>query len=253
MGLTRSPFALYYQLDISNASTFPGVAKLLSAPLYHKYAYIRIHLSLFLNWGLHINGIWLGARIVCTSATSTYISTVCLSKVSSLSKFAVCLQQYVMKIRYNRTRTLNLNIPSYQIVETSDNDVVLGFGYRIPDFNRLLGIGLSTQKNDNRRRSTSQNVQNNQSMIEIDNSRSSFNNDLNIRFDLSNKITRALICTIEGGLTQATGGLRTVTLQFSADYSQSHITLKLFSTKTIFRHLFRRLHILLRQPARESA
>jgi cell surface protein SprA len=139
-----------------------------------------------------------------------------------------------LNIRYNRTRTLNLNIPSYQIVETSDNDVVLGFGYRIPDFNRLLGIGLSTQKNDNRRRSASQNVQNNQSMIEIDNSRSSFNNDLNIRFDLSNKITRALIRTIEDGLTQATGGLRTVTLQFSADYSLSRsLTLKAFFDKTI--------------------
>ncbi|OPZ15668.1 MAG: hypothetical protein BWZ06_00053 [Bacteroidetes bacterium ADurb.BinA261] len=71
-------------------------------------------------------------------------------------------------------------------------------------------------------------------MIEIDNSRSSFNNDLNIRFDLSNKITRALICTIEDGLTQATGGLRTVTLQFSADYSLSRsLTLKAFFDKTI--------------------
>ncbi len=214
-----------------------------SLTLYHKYAsqYRIGNYTSFLNWVSTSEAGDLGYIRDAVSGAPRPSSSYDISTVSLVESFnplleirSVFYNNMSLNIRYNRTRTLNLNIPSYQIVETGDNDVVLGFGYRIPDFNRLLGIGLSTQKNDNRRRSTSQNVQNNQSMIEIDNSRSSFNNDLNIRFDLSNKITRALIRTIEDGLTQATGGLRTVTLQFSADYSLSRsLTLKAFFDKTI--------------------
>ncbi|WP_238943986.1 T9SS outer membrane translocon Sov/SprA [Seramator thermalis] len=214
-----------------------------SLTLYHKYSsqYRVGNYSSFINWVATPEDDDLGYIRDAVSGAPLPSSPYDISHASLIESFnplleirSVFYNNMSLSIRYNRTRTLNLNIPSYQIVETGDNDVVLGFGYRIPDFNRLLGIKLNTQKNDDRRRRSSLNAKDDPSKIEADNLRSSFNNDLNIRFDLSNKITRALIRTIEDGLTQATGGLRTVTLQFSADYSLSRsLTLKAFFDKTI--------------------
>jgi cell surface protein SprA len=214
-----------------------------SLTLYHNYSsqYRVGSYTSFLNWVSDSKDGDLGYVRDAVSGAAVPSSPYDISNVSLIESFnplleirSVFYNNLSLSIRYNRTRTLNLNIPSYQIVETGDNDVVLGFGYRIPDFNRLLGIRLNTQKKDDRSRRSSQNTNDNPTKIGIDNTRSSFNNDLNIRFDLSNKVTRALIRTIEDGLTQATGGLRTITLQFSADYSLSRsLTLKTFFDKTI--------------------
>ena len=46
-----------------------------------------------------------------------------------------------LKARYNSGRMLNLNIASYQIVESRNSEFVIGFEYRINDFNRVIGLG----------------------------------------------------------------------------------------------------------------
>lgn len=121
--------------------------------------------------------------------------------------------------RLNRTRSLNLNVSSYQIVETSDNDIVVGVGYRIADFNRIIGFGsnsITPRKRDE------------------DTFASNFNNDLNIRLDFSHKITNALIRKIDEEFTQPTSGLRTMSIRFSADYALSRsLTLRAFYDKII--------------------
>lgn len=132
-----------------------------------------------------------------------------------------------VNLRMNKTRTLNLNISSYQIVETSDNDFVFGLGYRIPDFNRIIGFG----SNSIRRRplSARQKTSATQEM-----QTSTFNNDLNIRVDVSHKITQALIRKIEDGFTQSTAGLRTTGIQVSADYAMSRaLTLRAFFDRMV--------------------
>jgi cell surface protein SprA len=111
--------------------------------------------------------------------------------------------------RINRTRAVNLNISSGRIIEMSDNDFVIGVGYRVPNFNRI--VFRRTNGTD-----FSENAP-------------SFSSDLNLRLDVSNKITHALVRQIEDGFTQATGGLRSTSIRFSADYAMNQaITLRAF-------------------------
>ena len=103
----------------------------------------------------------------------------------------------------NRARVLNLNITAYQIVESLQNEFIIGTGYRISDFNRILGI--NTRKADG------------------------FNNDLTIKADLSRRTNQALIRKIEENFTQPTSGSTIITLMISMDYSLSRaLTLRTF-------------------------
>ncbi len=106
--------------------------------------------------------------------------------------------------RYNNARTLTLNMSSYQIIESTQKEFVVGLGgYRINEFNRILGIHRS---------GTSQ-----------------INNDLNIKADISYKTTAALLRKIQENFTQATSGTTIVTLKVSADYTMSRaLTLRAF-------------------------
>lgn len=105
--------------------------------------------------------------------------------------------------RYNNARTLTLNMASYQIVESLQKEFVFGLGYRINEFNRLIGL---TSK-----------------------SSSQFNNDLNIKADFSHKTVEALLRKIQENYTQATSGTTIVTMKLSADYAMSRsLTLRAF-------------------------
>lgn len=137
-----------------------------------------------------------------------------------------------LHFRINKSRSLNLNIASYQIVETKDRDIVTGLGYRIPYFNRVLGLNSDISK---KRRSRTA-VTNDD--LTQDNSSRSFSNDLNVRLNISRKTTHALIRRIENRFTQATGGIKTTTISFSADYSLSRaISLRAFFDRIVNRPL----------------
>lgn len=133
--------------------------------------------------------------------------------------------------RINHTRSLNLNIASYQVVETNDNDMVFGLGYRLTDFNRIIGFGSNSIKAD-RRRTRVNRIRTTQT--DTPDNLPEFNNDLNIRVDVSHKVTQALIRKIEDRFTQATSGLKTTAIRFSADYALSRsLTLRAFFDKTV--------------------
>ncbi|WP_169337977.1 cell surface protein SprA [Proteiniphilum acetatigenes] len=139
-----------------------------------------------------------------------------------------------LHFRINRSRALNLNIASYQIVETSDRDIVTGLGYRIQHFNRIIGLGANSTQRERRRPSAGKTTGDTQP----DDRTAAFSNDLNIRLDISRKITHAMIRRIEEGFTQATSGIRTTTISFSADYSLSRlVTLRAFFDKMVHRPL----------------
>jgi cell surface protein SprA len=105
--------------------------------------------------------------------------------------------------RYNYNRTLTLNMSSYQIIESLNREFVFGFGYRINEFNRILGL---------KSKKTSQ-----------------INNDLNLKADISYRVNEALLRKIEEQFTQATNGTTIVTLKLSADYTMSRaLTLRAF-------------------------
>lgn len=99
------------------------------------------------------------------------------------------------RARYNYTRALNLNITAFQLVETLQKDFVIGAGYTINEFNKV--IGLRTR------------------------SATGFNNDLKINADLSRRTSQSLIRKIEDKFTEATSGTTVLTLKLSAEYTLS--------------------------------
>ncbi|NLY25497.1 MAG: hypothetical protein GX042_10905, partial [Bacteroidales bacterium] len=139
-----------------------------------------------------------------------------------------------LSLRINRSRALNLNISSRQIVEMNDNDIVLGMGYRITHFNRIIGFGSNSMEKRGRRTTTP----GGESETAQTPPAPSFSNDLNIWVDISGRNTRALIRKIEDGFTQATSGIRTTTIRCSADYAMSRaLTLRAFFDRIINRPL----------------
>jgi cell surface protein SprA len=106
-------------------------------------------------------------------------------------------------MHYNNARTLTLNMSSFQLIEYLEREFVFGFGYRINEFNRVIGLTSRTPKN--------------------------FNNDLNLKANLSYKTTETLLRKIEEDYTQATNGVTIFTMKLSADYTLSRaLTLKAF-------------------------
>ena len=117
-----------------------------------------------------------------------------------------------MKLEYRRNRNLQLNIPAYQIIETSGTDFVVGLGYKLTEFNRVLKM-----------RSTGGN---------------NFSNDLTIAADVSFKKAQSLIRKLEEMLNQATSGDSQTTLKLSAKYNMSRaLTLEAFFDKRITKPL----------------
>ena len=138
----------------------------------------------------------------------------------------------MLSLRLNRNRMVNLNMSSFQVVETNDNDLVLGVGYRFPNFNRIIGIGSNSVRPKARRVDRASSDSNNRS--ETLNFASDFTNDLDVRIDVSRKTTHALIRKIDDGFTQPTSGLSTTSIRFSADYALSRsLTLRAFFDKII--------------------
>lgn len=106
---------------------------------------------------------------------------------------ATLLNNVTARMEYRKTRNLSLNVSSYQIVEALSNEVIVGLGYKLTEFNKVL------------KRKGSQN----------------FSNDLTIRVDYSYRKMNSLIRKIQEMTTQATSGNVAKTIQFSADYGLS--------------------------------
>lgn len=142
------------------------------------------------------------------------------------------MNNLTLLFRINRSRSINLNITSRQIVETNDRDYVTGLGYRISDFGQIIGL-----KNNRQKKNRLTAIQAKQPEVS-ENEKKESSNDLVLRLDLSQKTTHALIRRIEGRTTQATSGIRTTAISFSADYTLSQsITIRAFFDKTIYRPL----------------
>ena len=96
-----------------------------------------------------------------------------------------------MKFEIKKSRTVQLDIPGNQILESSSLEFVVGSGYRFDDIGMILNIGEKQKK---------------------------FKNDLNLRADIGFKNTDAYIRVIDEEYSQLSSGLRSFTLKFSADY-----------------------------------
>jgi cell surface protein SprA len=123
---------------------------------------------------------------------------------------ATFLNNVTAGAKYTKRRTTNLNVSSYQLVETLDDNATISLGYKYAEFNKILKI---KKKND-------------------------FSNDLTVRMDYTYRKSLSLIRKLENGYTQATQGTVTSTMQFSADYAWSRkVTLRAFYDLQINRPL----------------
>jgi cell surface protein SprA len=123
---------------------------------------------------------------------------------------ATFLNNVTAGVKYTRNRTTNLNVSSYQLVETLNNNGTISLGYKYAEFNKILKL---KKKAD-------------------------FSNDLTVRMDYSYTKALSLIRKLEDGYTQATQGTVGNTMQFSADYAWSKkVTVRAFYDLQINRPL----------------
>ena len=132
-----------------------------------------------------------------------------ISSVAITEKFAPLVgvkmtfqNDLTVNAEYKDSRTLNLNSSAGQVVETTSQQLTIGAGYKIANFNKILKMG-SRQGN--------------------------VSNDLSLNLDLSYANNSSLIRRIETAYTQATQGTRTFSINFMASYILSkRITLNAF-------------------------
>ncbi|MDR0872784.1 MAG: cell surface protein SprA [Prevotellaceae bacterium] len=108
-------------------------------------------------------------------------------------------------LKYNRSRTISLQMTSVQIAENYTNEIVIGVGYIIKDFDVLIKLKSNRIKR--------------------------VKNDLTTRLDFSFKDMSMLLRTIDANEPpQANSGNKTLSVRFTADY--------VFSSKLNFRFFF---------------
>ena len=106
------------------------------------------------------------------------------------------------KFELKKSRTIQLDIPGNQILESNSIEYVIGSGYRFDDIGMIIKIGKSQKK---------------------------VKNDLNLRGDISFKNTDAYIRVIDDEYSQLSSGLRSLSLKLSADYVLSErLNVKLY-------------------------
>jgi cell surface protein SprA len=112
------------------------------------------------------------------------------------------------KIEYKDTRSLSLNMSSVQIVESLSKDITVGTGYKIANFNTVIGMKGGGQKG--------------------------INHDLTLRVDITHRKQNALLRKIQEEYSQATSGNKNFTLKFTADYTLSkYLTMRAYYDKQI--------------------
>ena len=192
-----------WNITYDGLTRFPAVSKhFKSIILSHRYncMYSVGGYTSYLNWvnaGLggdlgYVRNTETGAPI---PSMGYEISSVTLSERFNplFGVDATLLNNITTGAKYAKTRTLNLNVTSYQMVEAYTNDVTISLGYKYAEFNKILKM---KKKSD-------------------------FSNDLTVRMDYTYRKALSLIRKLEDGYTQATQGTVSKVIQFSADYAFS--------------------------------
>ncbi|MDD2436930.1 MAG: cell surface protein SprA [Massilibacteroides sp.] len=174
-----------------------------SMVLSHQYrsSYSVGSYSSFLQWEDAGNGMLGFVNGIPSSPYSISSVTISEGFTPLIGVDATWLNNVTTKAEYRKTRSLSLNTSSYQLVEAQTNEIIIGVGYKLTEFNKVLKMKKTAN----------------------------FSNDLTVRLDYSYRKMQSLIRKIEDGLTQPTSGNIAKTLQFSADYSLSRsLTLRAF-------------------------
>ena len=222
VGLTAFPSLLKllpnWMLNYEGLMQLPIIKKhFRTFVIEHKYSslYSVGAFNSFLNWvtANGTEGIGFSQNVMFNNPfpSSPYdITVVSINEVFSplIGINSTLLNNVNLKLQYNKSRNINLNISSYQITEMQKNDFTFGTGYRFDNFNRVLKIKKTGGPN--------------------------FNNELKVDVAVSYNKTLSLIRKIEDSNTQAVTGDAQTIIKFAADYSMSKmITLIAYFDKQI--------------------
>jgi len=111
------------------------------------------------------------------------------------------------RLEYKRMRNYSLSFANNQLVETYDNEFVIGAAYKLAQLPIVIRTNGKQKK---------------------------FQSDLNIRADFSIRNAMTIFRKIEEDVTQLTAGKRNISIKASADYVLSErFNLRLFYDQTI--------------------
>ena len=194
----------------------PGMNKYFrSITLSHAYrcVYSVGSFASYLNWVENTNG--LGFLMDATTDMAIPSSPFDISAISLTESFMpligldVALKNGITgKIEYKDTRNLSLNMSSVQVIESLSKDFTIGAGYKIANFNTVIGLKGGGQKG--------------------------VNHDLTLRADVTHRKQNAILRKIQEEYSQATSGNKNLTIKFTADYTLSkYLTIRAYYDKQI--------------------
>jgi cell surface protein SprA len=109
------------------------------------------------------------------------------------------------KVEFRKSRLMDLNLSSTQLIESSSNEYVIGAGYVLKDFDVILKMKSKQTK---------------------------VKNDLKLSADLSYKDIKTLLRNVDEDITQASSGNKLFTLKVIADYVfSSKLNIQVFYDK----------------------
>ncbi len=195
----------------------PGMNKVFrSIVLSHAYrsTYSVGSFASFLSWVESNNG-GIGFALDNTTGLPVPTTPFDISMVSITESFAPLLgvdmtfkNGITGRIEYKDSRNLTLNMTSIQVIEMLSKDFTMGIGYKIANFNTVLGLKGGGQKG--------------------------VNHDLMLRADVTHRKQNAILRKIDGNYSQATSGNKNLTIKFTADYTLSKfLTVRAFFDKQI--------------------
>jgi cell surface protein SprA len=154
--------------------------------------------SSYLNWVDAGNGLGFTQDVATSNPAPS--SPYSISAVSITEGFSplvgidgTLLNNVTLRSEYRTSRNLNLNITSFQLVESLTNEFIVGGGYKLTEFNKVLKMKASQN----------------------------FSNDLTLRLDYSYRKMQSIIRKLQDASAQATSGNVAKTIQFSAEYGLS--------------------------------
>jgi cell surface protein SprA len=240
-----------WTLNYKGLSNLPWVRDhLKSLTLTHTYKslYAVGSYNSYASWVEYMHGSDMG--YVQNTTTGLYvpssmydISTVSINEAFTplIGLNATLQNNMTLKLEYRKTRVLTLSMTAAQINEASSADMVIGWGYKINDFNinRLFTSKSSSQKastkgkskgkGDSEEDDTKGKNKNAKSNTSTNSNRNTFAHDLNLRFDFSFRNQDAITRNIQTSLSEATSGNRAIKASFAADYTMSrYVTLSLY-------------------------
>ena len=132
------------------------------------------------------------------------------------------LNKMTAKLEYRQTRALSLSMTSVQLNEAVSKDWVIGWGWRLDNFN-LFGMGNAKKKAAKSKSKSNTSTNEKSSQTSKSTTQSGTNHALNLRLDLSYRKQASITRNIATVSSTASSGNTAFKLSFTAEYTLSKL------------------------------